>query len=217
MKQRLFVLVAVSALITAPALAHGVAVVNVSTFGDPIVGETLTDTTVGGIFQLRITAQVYSKFDAGAGKTLYTYVYSIFHDSTSNLITVSFLDMLFDPTLDAGYVGLSDPFSDDPDVSGPLVFHLDTAANWDGLEPPTGTAVVVYASSYGGPVEGIVYSGDNATIFGDPFSGYGITIGAGDPGTGAGLAPTPEPASLLLLTSGLLSGGFLRFRKKKRN
>jgi len=213
MKQTLVLLFVVSVLITTPALAHGVAVADVSTFGAPISGATLTTVTSAGDFNLSVNIQVYNIPEEVAGvptgKTIYTYVYSLFHDSTSDLVITTIFDMNFDLTLDAGYVG-SDPFSADPDVGAlALTFHFDSPANWDG-DP-----LVAYAQSYYPHVEGIVYFGDNENLL--EFGGFALTLGPGDSGSGAGLASTPEPASLLLLTSGLLSGGFLRFRKKRSN
>ena len=99
MKQTLFLLFVVSVLITTPALAHGVAVAAVSTFGAPISGATLNTVTSGGDFNLSVNIQVYDIPEEVAGvptgKTIYTYVYSLFHDSPSALIIATIINNYF--------------------------------------------------------------------------------------------------------------------------
>ena len=214
MKQKLFFLIVVSVLATIPALAHGVPVGDVSDFGT-FTGDTLTTTANGFGFELSITVKVYS-MDAGGGATKYTYVYDVAHDSANPLILTTIFDMDFDPTLDTGYVGADDPFIADTDFTdGKLRFHFNAPATLDANGNPTGNPpILAYAQSYLGPVTGIYYMGLDG---GFDQTGFAATLGPGDPGGGSGLDPVPEPGSLILLTSGLLSGGYLKFKRRNKN
>ncbi len=228
MKHRLFLLIAVLVLITTPAVAGRADVSNVDGFGAPMSGQTLTDDGQSPLgFRFRLTVQVHSMDEtdsggAATGNTIYTYVYQVWHNSGFPLVLTTIHDMEFNSTLDTGSVG-TNFLQADPDFTlGKLRFQFDAAANWDdngtpGFDDDTfNDPLIVYAQSYLPPVTGIISAGEIA-FGGEDDAAFANTLGPGDPGTGSGLDPVPEPATLLLLTSGLLSGGYLRFKKRKEN
>lgn len=224
MKQKLFLLFVVSVLIATPALAARMDVSNAdldATFGAVVSGGALTDdgqSDSGFTFRLSVEVRSMDEISGGVatGNTIYTYVYKVWHTSALPLVLTTIFDMEFNAALNSGSVG-TDYLQADPDFSeGKLRFQFNAAANWDG-ESATNPddALIVYAQSYLGYVTGVISAGEDA------FSNapaYADTLGPGDAGTGSALEPTPEPATLLLLTSGLLlSGGYLRFKKRKEN
>ncbi len=230
MKQKLFLLFVGFVLTAIPASGGTVTPVGEPSTGafGTATGDTLTTMTTGGGFQMSVTVEVFKDDTTG----VFTYVYSIRHNSTSNLVLTTVADKLFEQSLAVGWVGgLISPFATDPEFlpddpfttsineTDWLRFQFSIPANMDANGDPllgvAGDPLIAYAQSYLGPVDMIVYIGDDASFGVNP-SAAGLTLGPGDAGTGSGV-PTPEPGSLILLTFGLLSGGYLRFKKRKQN
>jgi len=204
MKQKLFLLFALGLLISAPALADAasphVGVTGTSGFGAAPIAMDF-DTAGPPPFTLTLDVDVFYK------SGVFTYVYTITHDSVTKLDSFAILNALFDVnTLNWGWVGGSDPFSlpvilvADPltpitilsfsnFTAGTLTVYLQSTL------PPTNMATEFFFGSGGG-------GGTDPT--------QGVTLGPTDQGGGAAFG-LPEPSSLLLLTFGLLSGGVIRF------
>lgn len=229
MKQKLLLVLVVSVLITAPALAGRADVSNAddATFGAVVSGGTLTDdgqSNTGFTFRLSVEVRSMDEISGGGptGNTIYTYVYQVWHTSTSPLVLTTIFDMDFNDALNSGSVGINHLQADPDFTEGKLRFQFNANANWDGVSATNpDDALIVYAQSYLGYVKGVISAGEDFDLFGSVNPGdnvaYANTLGPGDSGTGSGLTPTPEPGSLILLTSGLLSGGYLRFKKRKEN
>ena len=207
MKQKLFLLFALGLLISAPALADAasphVGVTGTSGFGD----STVTDFDTAGPppFTLSLGVEVF--YASG----IYTYVYTITHDSLTKLDSFAVLNALYDvTTLNWGWVGGSDPFSI------PVIVFADPISPITVLSFSNFTAgtLTVYLQSTLPPTSMATEFFFGAGGGGGTDPAQGLTLGPTDQGGGASFG-VPEPSSILLLTFGLLSGGVIRFSIKR--
>ena len=186
-KEKLLLILVVLVLMTAPALAGPVNVVNDSGFGSFV--ETMSSSSTGPLFTLSIEATVW--FDSLTGT--YTYVYE-FTDNGTSLFGISSLTIdtgFFDANLDWGIVGTPLPFS--ATFGGNLTFHFSPSS-------PSGSTTIVYAQSTEAPKEYHFWG----TGFG-PSGSTQYTLGPDPPPVYVAEAP-----SLLLLGTGWLVIGFFR-------
>jgi len=169
MKENFLFILVILVLITAPALAGAVDVVNESDFGT--FTATKSSTSPPGRFGFVLSVDVRVWLDAAG---TYTYVYE-FSDHGTSFIGISSLSIAaadFDSSLNWGAVG------DDPALPSALnvVFGEDQLTfQFTSSLPSTDDTYTVYAQSKMGPKEYLV------SAFGFGASGTTSTLGADPP------------------------------------